>query len=97
MAQKDNQEYKTPLAHRICDRIELPEDVCRNCSRMEITSNCCAVIEGCKSVMEYDDTFIKLNLGKNAVCFSGNGLAIKSLSMEQAVIEGFIVSIEFCN
>lgn len=84
-----------PLAHRICERLELPEDVFRNCSHIELISNCCAMVDGCKSVMEYDDTMIKLNIGKNSVGFIGYGLTIKSLSLEQAMIEGTILSIEF--
>jgi len=53
------------------------------------------MVDGCKSVMEYDDTMIKLNVGKNSVSFIGYGLTIKSLSLEQAMIEGTILSMEF--
>ena len=53
------------------------------------------MVDGCKSVMEYDDTVIKLNLGKNSVKFTGCELTIKSLSLEQAMIEGTILSMEF--
>ena len=95
MPQKDRRQYSTPLAHRICERLELPEDVLRNCSHIELISNCCAMVDGCKSVMEYDDTRINLNIGKNSVSFVGYGLTIKSLSLEQAMIEGTIISMEF--
>ncbi len=97
MAFYEYREFKTPLSHRICDKLELTEDICRNCGYIEIVSNCCALVDGCKSVLEYDNSIIKLNLGKNAVCFRGNSLTIKSLAMEQAMVEGFIVSVEFCN
>lgn len=97
MAFSDFQQSKTPLSHRICDNFELPEDICRNCGYIELIPNCCALIDGCKSILEYDDSIIKLSLGKKAVCFTGNNLTIKSLSMEQAMVEGFILSMEFCN
>lgn len=97
MAFSDFQQSKTPLSHRICDNFELPEDICRNCGYIEIISNCCALVDGCKGILEYDENIIKLSLGKNAVCFTGNNLSIKSLSMEQAMVEGFIVSMEFCS
>lgn len=96
MAQKDNRQYNTPFAHRICERLELPEDVFRGCSHIEIVSNCCAMIDGCKSVMEYDDGTIKLNLGKYGVKFCGSNLTIKSLASQQAMIEGTIITMEFC-
>lgn len=97
MIEKDFLQPNTPLSHRICDKLELPEDVCRKCGYIELISNCCALVEGCKGIGEYDDTVIKLNLEKSTVCFYGNSLSIRSLSMEQAIVEGFIVSIEFCN
>lgn len=93
--QRDRRQYNTPLAHRICDRLELPEDIVRNCSHIELVSNCCAMVDGCKSVLEYDDTRIKLSLGKGSVSFFGQDMTIKSLSLEQAMIEGTIVSVEF--
>ena len=96
MMPKDRRQYNSPFAHRICERLELPEDVFRNCSHIELVSNCCAMVDGCKSVMEYDDTVIKLCLGKSSVKFTGYDLTIKSLSLEQAMIEGKIISLEFC-
>lgn len=87
--------HNTPLSHRICDKLEIPEDVCRNCSRIELISNCCALVDGCKSVLEYDDSVIKLNLGKNSITFHGSNLEIRSLSLEQAVIDGFIAAVDF--
>lgn len=95
MISRERKQYSTPLAHRICEKLELPEDIFRNCSHIELVSSCCAMVDGCKSVMEYDDTIIKLNLGKSSVKFTGYDLTIKSLSLEQAMIEGKIISLEF--
>lgn len=96
MAQKDYmQNYRLPLAHRICDKIDLPEDIYRNCCHIEVTSDCYAIVDGCKGVLEYNSDKIKLNLGKKSVTFCGSCLTIKSLAQEQAAIEGLIVSIEF--
>lgn len=96
MAQKERRQSSTPLAHRICERLDLPEDAMRNCNCIEIISNCCATVDGCKSVMEYDSSVIKLDLGKLRVRFLGSGLSIRSLTLEQAVIEGTIIAAEFC-
>lgn len=90
------QQNRTPLSHRICDKLELDEDVCRNCGYIEIISNCCALVDGCTGILEYDDSCVKLSIGKKAVCFQGNSLTIKSLSMEQAMVEGIILNVEFC-
>lgn len=96
MAFSDFQQSRAPLSHRICDKLELDEDVCRNCGYIEIVSDCCALIDGCKGVSEYGENSITLNLCKKKVKFEGKGLEIKSLSMEQAMIEGNISKVEFC-
>lgn len=95
MAKQDYQQFRVPFSHRICDRLDITDDVCRSCGYIEIISNYCALIDGCKSVMEYDDSAVTLNLGKKNVTIHGSDLSIKSLSMEQAMVEGFIVSVEF--
>lgn len=47
--------------------------------------------------MEYDEGIIRLNLGKNIVRFTGTGLSIRTLTLEQAIITGNILSIDFSN
>ena len=95
MAIPDFQQIGAAFSHRICERLDITDDVCRQCGYIEIVSNLCALVDGCKGVMEYSDGLIKLNLGKTAVSFRGSSLTIKSLSMEQAMVEGFIVSVDF--
>ena len=95
MSKSDFQQFSAPFSHRICERLDMADDVCRKCGYIEMISNYCALIDGCKSVMEYDDSIVKLNLGKMNVAFRGNSLKIKSLSMEQAMVEGFIAVVEF--
>ncbi len=93
---QDYQQFRAPLSHRICEKLELPEEICRNCGYIEIISNTCALVDGCKGIMEYDENTVRLSLGKKSVCFCGSNLSIKSLSMEQAMVEGLIVNLEFC-
>lgn len=95
MAFSDFQLNRTPLSHRICDKLELDEDICRNCGYIEIVSDCFALIDGCKGVSEYSENLITLSLGKKSVTFEGQNLTISSLSMEQAMVEGIIAKVEF--
>ena len=95
MAFSDFQLNRTPLSHRICDKLELDEDICRNCGYIEIVSDCFALVDSCKSVSEYSENLITLSLGKKSVTFEGQNLTISSLSMEQAMVEGIIAKVEF--
>ena len=62
---------------------------------MELNSNREATIDGCKGVLEYDENVVRLNTGQGQVRLTGRGLVIRTLSQNQAVVEGFILSIEF--
>lgn len=97
MSKSEYQPSVQPFSRRICECFNMDDDISRRCGYMEIVSNTCALVDGCKSVLEYDEDRIKLNLGRNTVTFSGTGLTIRSLSMEQAIVEGFIVNVEFGN
>lgn len=97
MDKSEFQQFSAPFSHRICERLDIPDDVCRKCGYIEMISNYCALIDGCRGIMEYDDSVIKLNLGKLNVAFRGTSLTIKSLSMEQTMVEGFIAVVEFGN
>ncbi len=65
-------------------------------SNIEICDNTKATIEGCKGVVEYSETVIRISLGTYTVAFVGRGLNLKCLSPTSLVIEGFFLNIEFC-
>ena len=64
---------------------------------IEIKGNREAVVEGCKSILHYDENIIKVNMNKMIVSFFGRNLEIKCLTTDSLVIKGFITSIEFLN
>lgn len=53
------------------------------------------IVDGCKSVLDYGESFIKLNIGEKNLKISGGGLVVSSYIYEQAHIKGEIVSLEF--
>ena len=82
---------------KLTQELEIPQAALRGVSHMELSGNREAIIEGCKGVVEYDEGIIRLNLGKNIVRFTGTGLSIRTLTLEQAIITGNILSIDFSN
>ena len=63
---------------------------------MEIISDREVNVEGCRGVIEYDESFIKLNAGKGTVTLFGGGLIIESYSDTELLIKGKLEKIEFC-
>lgn len=62
---------------------------------LELRGNSECVVDGLKSIIEYNSDRIKLNIGRRAVVFLGEGLEINSFTPEGAVVRGFIMSVEF--
>lgn len=75
--------------------LEAPPLAKKGMSRVEVTGNSEAVVDGCRGVLEYDDGVISLSLGSRFVRFRGDNLQIHTLLDEQALITGAILSVEF--
>ncbi len=63
--------------------------------RVEILDNNQAIIEGSKSILEYNDNCIRLSSGKLIIKFQGKLLTMKAMNSSSAIIEGKIISIEY--
>lgn len=64
-------------------------------AQIELSENREAIIEGCRSILNYDENLIKLDLGEIQVSFSGKNLIVSRMNAENAVIEGEIEQISF--
>lgn len=64
-------------------------------ARIEMSGNREMIIDGCKGVVQYDETVIKLSLGEYVLSVSGDNLVINSFDSSVAVISGQISDISF--
>ncbi|MEG2074066.1 MAG: YabP/YqfC family sporulation protein [Angelakisella sp.] len=63
--------------------------------RVELLENRQAVVDGCKGVLEYSESCIRLSSDRLILRFTGTGLLLRTLSTHSAIVEGRIVSVEF--
>lgn len=89
------QEDKRGVIEKIGANLDVPKALISSDYHLEMFGNFQAIIDGCKGILEYDDEKIKLNLGKTTIRFCGSNLSIKSLTFEEAIIIGTIISIDF--
>ncbi|HCC00680.1 MAG TPA: sporulation protein [Ruminococcaceae bacterium] len=75
--------------------LEIPPDIVGGMMHLEISGNREAVVEGKCAVLEYDNDVIRLSAGKHILRFTGRGLTMRSLRKDSAVIEGYILSVEY--
>ena len=64
-------------------------------TRVELTSDYEALVEGCRGILEYDDNVIRIAAKKFELRFTGKDLTLRSLNEENIVIEGKISGLEF--
>lgn len=88
--QTDRKRQKTQPS----DFSDLPLPYLPGQPRLEIIGNSC-LVDGLDKILEYTPGCIRLVVGKKEITFNGDSLCINSFSHTGAVIEGFIMSMEF--
>jgi len=84
-----------PAENKLSELFDIPANALHGIAQIELAGNREAVIDGCRGVLEYDETIVKLATEKMSVQFMGRGLQIKVLTHDSAIVTGFITSIEF--
>lgn len=74
---------------------KLVTDLFSDEAKIEMLGNREMIIDGCKGVVEYEETIIKLSLGEYVLSLSGDNLLICSFNNSVAVISGQICEISF--
>lgn len=64
-------------------------------TRIELTGNRSAVVDGCDGIVDYDDEKVIVRTGRLTVRFLGRDLKLMRLTGDSAVIRGVIHSVEY--
>lgn len=64
-------------------------------AHIELFSNEKIILEGCRSILDYQCNYIKLKLKKGFIIIMGTNFLISSFEEENIIIKGNITSIEF--
>lgn len=64
---------------------------------IEIEGNTSVMVEGVKSVLEYDSDKVRIGCGMINIGFSGEKLLLINIAEDRMVIGGSIIAIEFFN
>ncbi len=88
-------EKRTALSSRIEQTLDLPTGVLTEAPRMEFAGNQRVLVEGCRSILEYDEDRIRLRTTAGVVRLLGRDLRMNCLNPACAVITGRLLSVEF--
>lgn len=70
----------------------LPEDAVADCARVTMTGRSAVLVEGQRGVIELAGGLIRLKTGSGVLAVSGQGLRLRELSLDEALIDGEEIS-----
>ena len=95
MRRKELKNKNQTSPERLAKILDVPQNMFESYSQIVLSGNREAVLDGCQGVIEYEDDFIKLKIGRQVVKFTGQNLQIKCMTGENVIIDGKILSVEF--
>ncbi len=75
--------------------LEVPRDTLEHVPRITMIGNLQIVIDNYRSIVAFEETAVRVALGKGEVAIRGEGLVLKVIVPEQIVIEGAIFGVDF--
>lgn len=80
----------------ITDSDDFLKEEMTNNTHIEMFSNKKIILDGCTSIFDYQNDYIKLKLKKGHITVLGTDFSITDFENEKIIIKGKISSIEFC-
>lgn len=85
----------TPLREKMVNSLELPKDLMLGASVLTVTGRREALISNYKGILEYEDSFIRVQTKSCRIRISGAHLAIDYYTNEEMKITGDIDAIQY--
>ncbi len=76
---------------------QFPGGIAPGTAQISLLGNSEAVIEGCQGIIEYEDSVIRLNIGRYILKITGDGLCIRCFGANGVSVEGMIFKVEYTN
>ena len=64
---------------------------------VELNGNREALVDGCRGIVEYNDSTERLNITGGQLRFSGRSLQIACMTEDSMILRGYILSVEYCS
>lgn len=70
----------------------LSEDATSDCARVTLSGQSAALVEGQHGVIELTESRVRLRTGRGVLTVQGEGLRLRALSADAALIEGHVLT-----
>lgn len=87
--------YDTSLREKMVTNLELPKDLMLGAAILTVTGRKEALISNYKGILEYEDSFIRIQTKNCRIRITGAHLAIDYYTNEEMKITGYIDTIQY--
>jgi sporulation protein YqfC len=91
---KENKEKKD-IKEKVSEILELPSEIILDVPKLIFIGNKNLSIENYKGIIEYSDKIIRINTNPYMIKITGQKLEIKTITAEEILILGEILTLEF--
>lgn len=86
---------KKQFRERMSEVLEMPKEVIMDLPKLTMAGDKELYLENYKSILEYTDKLVRLNLGRREIKISGTDLAIRAIESADITVSGTISAVEF--
>lgn len=90
-----NKQKKSKIREQVIEQLELPRDLLAGDAIITITGRSSLVIENYRGILDFEDSFIKIQTKNCQLLITGNHLAIDYYTNEEMKISGFFQQIQY--
>lgn len=83
------------FSEKLQDTLEIPQTASSGTAQIELSGNREALIDGCRGVLQVEDTVIRLSAGQLVLRFTGQDLRIRVMQTDRMQITGVFAAIDF--
>lgn len=83
------------LTEKINDTLDIPQCAIPGTAQIEMAGNREVIVDGCRGILQYEDSVIRISTGRLVIRFTGTDLVIRTIEQNQIQICGTILSVDF--
>jgi len=82
-------------AEKLCERLDLPEDVVLNSLKLTVNGSKKALVENHRGILEYGKNRIVISSKRGKLSINGSDLGVVAMTCDELLVEGRIQSVEW--
>lgn len=90
-----NKQKKSKIREQVIEQLELPRDLLAGDAIVTITGRSSLVIENYRGILDFEDSFIKIQAKNCRILITGSHLIIDYYTNEEMKISGFFQQIQY--